>query len=70
MEKSKLRTGGVDNGGTMVAYPFEGREEVGWLYEIHGEMAQMDSFSGDYTVVHHAPLSSLQAIPASQMVSG
>ena len=60
--ENTLKTGGVDNGGTMVSYPFEGREEIGWLNEIYGKMAQIDSFSGDYTVIHHAPLSSLKVI--------
>ena len=50
----KLREGGVDGFGSYVEYAFEGRTEQGWVYRVLGEdLVQIETFSGDYVVLHH-----------------
>lgn len=46
--------GGIDGGGSYVEYVFEGRREQGWVYRLlRGDLVQIETFSGDYVVLHH-----------------
>lgn len=49
-----LREGGIDDGGSFVEYVHEGRRECGWVYRLLGDdLVQIETFSGDYMVLHH-----------------
>ncbi|MCE9635639.1 MAG: hypothetical protein K8T90_08035 [Planctomycetes bacterium] len=49
-----LGDGGIDDGGSYVEYVFEGRREQGWVYRLlRGDLVQIETFSGDYVVMHH-----------------
>jgi hypothetical protein len=49
-----LRDGGIDGAGSYVEYVFEGRREQGWVYRLlRGDLVQVETFSGDYVVLHH-----------------
>ena len=48
-----LSDGGIDGGGSYVEYVFEGRREQGWVYRLFDEgLVQIETFSGDYGVLH------------------
>ena len=48
-----LREGGVDDGGSFVAYRYEGRAEQGWVLRVFPDgLLQIETFSGDYLVTH------------------
>ena len=49
-----LSDGGIDGGGSYVEYVFEGRREQDWVYRLlRGDLVQIETFSGDYVVMHH-----------------
>ncbi len=51
---SELHEGGIDDGGSFVEYVFERRREMGWVYRLLAEdLVQIETFSGDYVVMHH-----------------
>lgn len=52
---AELREGGIDDGGSFVEYELEGRREQGWVYRVlcGGELIQIETFCGDYGVLHH-----------------
>jgi len=51
---TELREGGMDEGGSFVEYVYEGRREQGWVARVLDEgLVQIETFSGDYTVLHH-----------------
>ena len=53
-ELTEVREGGVDDGGSFVEYVYDGRREQGWVYRLLGEdLVQIETFSGDYVVLHH-----------------
>ena len=38
----------------LAGAPFEGRIEQGWVYRVLGDdLVQIETFSGDYVVLHH-----------------
>ena len=50
----ELREGGIDGDGSYVEYVFERRREQGWVYRLFREdLVQIETFSGDYVVMHH-----------------
>jgi hypothetical protein len=50
----ELKEGGIDDGGSFVEYVFERRRERGWVYRLLAEdLVQIETFSGDYVVLHH-----------------
>ena len=58
-----LREGGIDDGGNFVEYVFEGRREQGWVYRLLGEdLVQIETFSGDYGVLHHVRRSAIRHV--------
>ena len=59
---SQLRDGGVDNGGTFVEYTFERRRESGWVARVSDDIITVQTFSGDYMVMHHVRLSSIRRV--------
>ena len=48
-----LREGGVDGGGSFVEYVHDRRREQGWVHRVFGDRVQIETFSGDYLVMHH-----------------
>jgi hypothetical protein len=50
----ELKEGGIDDGGSFVEYMFERRREQGWVNRVLGDdLVQIETFSGDYVVMHH-----------------
>jgi len=59
----ELNEGGIDGGGSYVEYVFERRREQGWVYRLLREdLVQIETFSGDYVVMHHVRKSSIRHV--------
>jgi hypothetical protein len=50
---TEICEGGIDDGGSFVEYRFEGRREQGWVARVIDDLVQIETFSGDYVVLHH-----------------
>lgn len=48
----ELREGGLDDGGSFVEYLYEGRREQGWVYRLLDGLVQIETFCGEYGVMH------------------
>ena len=60
---TELREGGVDGNGSYVEYVFERRREQGWVYRLLREdLVQIETFSGDYVVMHHILRSAIRHV--------
>ena len=60
---TELREGGVDGDGSYIEYVFERRREQGWVYRLLPEdLVQIETFSGDYVVMHHVLRSAIRHV--------
>ena len=59
----ELREGGIDGRGAFVEYVFERRREQGWVHRIWKDgLVQIETFSGDYRVMHHVRRSDVRHV--------
>jgi hypothetical protein len=59
----ELNEGGIDGGGSFVEYVFERRREQGWVYRfLREDLVQIETFSGDYVVMHHLLRSAIRHV--------
>jgi hypothetical protein len=66
----ELRVGGVDGDGSYVEYMFEGRREQGWVHRLQrGDLVQIETFSGDYVVLHHVRRSDIRHVFAEAEIA-
>ena len=59
----ELREGGIDDGGSFVEYVVERRREQGWVSRLlDHDLVQIETFSGDYGVLHHVKRSAIRHV--------
>ena len=70
IELADLTPGGVDGGGSMIDYRYGGRAETGWFTRAIGDGTLMvDTFSGDYGVVHWIGIEQIERVYSAAEVA-